>query len=85
MKFAESVEYRAIYLNVQVGKLLPMGVVDLNSIHWIGFPKKRQEFVTIDYDNQLSLVLTDKTKFSSKDHVVTGDFIDALLFFVTFH
>lgn len=62
-----------------------MGVVDLSSLHWTGLPEERQEFVTIDYDNQLSLVLTDTTKFSSKNHVVTGKFIVALPSSLTFH
>ena len=81
MKFAESDEHRAIYLDIQVGKLLPMGVVDPTTVYWMEFPKNPSSFATIDYDNQLSLALTEEIKFNSRDQVVIGELIHFLNYF----
>lgn len=103
MKFAKSDEHRAIYLDIQVGKLLPMGVVDHTKVYWMGIKTSLMKpsprffsnlislfridpyFATIDYDNQLSLSLTDEIKFSSRNQVVTGELIHFSNDFLTFY
>lgn len=75
MKFAESTKHRAIYLSIQVGKLLPMGLIDPGTVKWMEIPQYTTDFATIDYDRRLSLAITDAIKFNSKDLVVTGDLL----------
>lgn len=81
MKFAESVEHRAIYLDIQVGKFLPTGIADPTTVYWMGIPSNPSGFAIHEYQNQISLELTDDIKFNSRNKVVSGEEIDVSFYF----
>lgn len=66
----------SIFLQIQVGKLLPMGLVDAETITWLKIPSYADEnFATIKYDDILSstiLLGSSHLKFN-KNIVVTGE------------
>lgn len=70
VRFAEG--NRAIFLQIQVGKLMQMGLVDPNTLYWMEYPSNTNDYVSIDYDFP-HLSLTDSLKFSSRNEVVTGN------------
>jgi hypothetical protein len=63
---------KAIYPQIEIGKLLPMATIDNSSVVWYSLPTD-QNFITFDYDNhQIEFGDFSSTKFS--ESVVTGKF-----------
>jgi hypothetical protein len=63
---------RAIYLQIQVGYLLPAAIVAQSSVHWQDLPYTDNSFATYHWDSPFELILGDEMKFHSNEVVVTG-------------
>ena len=61
---------KAIYSQIQVGKLLPMATVDQSSVFWLDIPSDRN-FVSFDYDKH-GIDFGDPALIRFTDAVVTG-------------
>ncbi|KAL7029428.1 hypothetical protein ACKWTF_006243 [Chironomus riparius] len=71
MRFVEA--NKAIYSQIQVGKLLPMATVDQSSVYWLEIESDRS-FVTFDYDKH-DIDFGDPSLIKFSDSIVTGELL----------
>jgi hypothetical protein len=66
---------KAIFLQIQVGKLLPMAMIDEKTVQWQDLPRDNNEnnFFIFNYDNR-KLQVNSNLKFL--DSVVTGNILN---------
>jgi hypothetical protein len=74
VKFAENSTHSAFFLDIQVGKLLPFGLVDPTTLRWMGIPSNASEsdFLTIDFNAHSSYKINLGNRELQPDHAVTG-------------
>jgi hypothetical protein len=75
VRFAEA--NQAIYVQIQVGKLLPMGIIDASTLQWMPLPSgSDNDFTTLSYyDHKTYLMfLGTNNKKLFDNQAVTGNF-----------
>lgn len=69
-------ERKSIFLQIRVGKLLPMGFIESKTDHWMSIPSdaKESDFATISYDDIQSYIfcLGEEVNKFDGNQVVTG-------------
>jgi hypothetical protein len=81
IKFVES--NKAIYPQIQVGKLLPMATIDQNSLTWLD-PPDDSSYFTFGYDRR-EMRFGDPSMMRFTDALVTGMVSTTHLDLVTFN
>jgi hypothetical protein len=84
VKFSHSSYHAAVFLDIQVGKLLPFGLVDPKTLYWMGIPSDASEsdFLTIDFNAHSSYKMNLGNRELQPDYAVTGKNVNLTFFFI---